>query len=121
MTYFNEDNVTEQMCIEVAKQLGYTYVESSELRDGESTVIVDRLLYEALIRINNITGEEAMTVIHKVRTRIAAGMGGDIITANQNLRKLFFDENSFPFGKDGEYVTINFFDTNPATAAKNNS
>ncbi len=121
MTYFNEDNVTEQMCIEVAKQLGYTYVESSELRDGESTVIVDRLLYEALIRINNITGEEAMTVIHKVRTRIAAGMGGDIITANQNLRKLFFDENSFPFGKDGEYVTVNFFDTNPATAAKNNS
>ena len=121
MSYFNEDNVTEQMCIEVAKQLGYTYVESSELRDGESTVIVDRLLYEALIRINNITGEEAMTVIHKVRTRIAAGMGGDIITANQNLRKLFFDENSFPFGKDGEYVTINFFDTNPATAAKNNS
>lgn len=121
MSYFNEDNVTEQMCIEVAKQLGYTYVESSELRDGESTVIVDRLLYEALMRINNITGEEAMTVIHKVRTRIAAGMGGDIITANQNLRKLFFDENSFPFGKDGEYVTINFFDTNPATAAKNNS
>ena len=121
MTYFNEDNVTEQMCIEVAKQLGYMYVESSELRDGESTVIVDRLLYEALMRINNITGEEAMTVIHKIRTRIAAGMGGDIITANQNLRKLFFDENSFPFGKDGEYVTINFFDTNPATAAKNNS
>lgn len=121
MSYFNEDNVTEQMCIEVAKQLGYTYVESSELRDGESTVIVDRLLYEALIRINNITGEEAMTVIHKVRTRIAAGMGGDIITANQNLRKLFFDENSFPFGKDGEYVTVNFFDTNLATAAKNNS
>lgn len=121
MAFFNEDNVTEQMCIEVAKQLGYTYVESTELRDGESTVIVDRLLYEALIRINNITGEEAMTVIHKVRTRIAAGMGGDIITANQNLRKLFFDENSFPFGKDGEYVTVNFFDTNPDTAAKNNS
>ena len=28
MAYFNEDNVTEQMCIEVAKQAGYTYVES---------------------------------------------------------------------------------------------
>ena len=27
MAYFNEDNVTEQMCIEVAKQSGYKYVE----------------------------------------------------------------------------------------------
>lgn len=121
MSYFNEDNVTEQMCIEVAKQAGYTYVESDQLRDGLDTVIVDRLLVEALMRINGIGVEEAYTVVQKVKTRILAGYGGDIITANQNLRKLFFDENSFPFGKDGEYVTINFFDTNPATAAKNNS
>lgn len=26
MSHFNEDNVTEQMCIEVAKQARYTYV-----------------------------------------------------------------------------------------------
>ena len=26
MAYFNEDNVTEQMCIEGAKQAGYEYV-----------------------------------------------------------------------------------------------
>lgn len=25
MAYFNEDNVTEQMCIEVAKEVGYVY------------------------------------------------------------------------------------------------
>lgn len=25
MAYFNQDNVTEQMCIEVAKQAGYQY------------------------------------------------------------------------------------------------
>ncbi|MBQ1718236.1 MAG: HsdR family type I site-specific deoxyribonuclease, partial [Bacteroidales bacterium] len=121
MSYFNEDNVTEQMCIEIAKQVGYTYVPSDELRDGLDTVIVDRLLVEALMRINDIGVEEAYTVVQKVKARILAGYGGDIITANQNLRKLFFDENSFPFGKDGEYVTIKFFDTNPATAAKNNS
>jgi len=121
MSYFNEDNVTEQMCIEIAKQVGYTYVPSDELRDGLDTIIVDRLLVEALMRINDIGVEEAYTVVQKVKARILAGYGGDIITANQNLRKLFFDENSFPFGKDGEYVTIKLFDTNPATAAKNNS
>ena len=121
MTYFNEDNVTEQMCIEVAKRAGYTYVESDQLRDGLDTVIVDRLLVEALMRINGIGVEEAYTVVQKVKARILAGYGGDIVTANQNLRKLFFEENSFPFGDNGEHTTIHFFDTNPATASRNNS
>ena len=121
MTYFNEDNVTEQMCIEVAKQAGYTYMESDQLRDGLDTVIVDRLLVEALMRINGIGVEEAYTVVQKVKARILAGYGGDIVTANQNLRKLFFEENSFPFGENGEHTTIHFFDTNPATASRNNS
>lgn len=121
MAYFNEDNVTEQMCIEVAKKAGYTYCPAEELRESPSEVICDYLLQQALARINHITNDEAQIVIQKVKARIASGMGGDIITANQNLRKLFFDENSFPFGKDGEYKTINFFDTNPATAAKNNT
>ena len=118
---FNEDNVTEQMCIEVAKAVGYTYADANTLRVDKSTVVVDSLLQEALVRINKISDEEAQVVIQKVKVRIAGGMGGDIITANQNLRKLFFEENSFPFGKDGDYKTINFFDTDPATAAKNNS
>lgn len=121
MAHFNEDNVTEQMCIGIAQKAGYTYCEADSLREDKSTVIVDTLLLEALKRINKISDEEAQVVIQKVKARIAAGMGGDIVTANQNLRKLFFDENSFPFGKDGDYTTINFFDTNPATAAKNNS
>lgn len=118
---FNEDNVTEQMCIEVAKKCGYEYVDADSLRVDKSTVIVDKLLLDALKRINKISDEEAQIVIQKVKTRIASGIGGDIITANQELRKMMFDENSFPFGKDGEYVTINFFDTNPDTHKQNNS
>jgi type I restriction enzyme R subunit len=121
MAYFNEDNVTEQMCIEVAKQAGYTYVESDQLRDGLDTVIVDRFLIEALMRINGIGVEEAYTVVQKVKARILAGYGGDIVTANQNLRKLFFEENSFPFDENGQHTTIRFFDTDPATASRNNS
>ena len=49
MPYFNEDNVTEQMCIDVAKSVGYTYKSADELRLDKSTVIVDHLLLEALI------------------------------------------------------------------------
>ena len=121
MAYFNEDNVTEQMCIEVAKQVGYVYFDADTLREDKSTVIVDKLLMQALVKINNITEEEAQIVIQKVKSRIASGMGGDIITANQNLRKLFFDENTFPFGKDGEHIPIYFFDTNPVTHKQNNT
>lgn len=118
---FNEDNVTEQMCIEIAREAGYEYCHADELREAKNDVIVEPLLQEALIKINHITLAEAQIVIQKVKDVIYQGMVGDIITANQNLRNLFFKENSFPFGENGEHTTINFFDTNPATANKNNS
>lgn len=66
MAYFNEDNVTEQMCIEVAKEVGYEYCSADELRMSKSDIIVDLLLQEALIKINHITLSEAQIVIQKV-------------------------------------------------------
>lgn len=33
MIPFNEDNVTEQMCIEIAKQAGYEYVNADTLQE----------------------------------------------------------------------------------------
>ena len=121
MAYFNEDNVTEQMCIDIAKEAGYIYSKPDDLRDAKSDIIVEPLLQQALIKINRITIAEAQIVIQKVKDVIYQGMNGDIITANQNLRNLFFKENSFPFGRNGEHKSIGFFDTNPETASKNNT
>lgn len=118
---FNEDNVTEQMCIDIAKEAGYIYSKPDDLRDAKSDIIVEPLLQQALTRINHITNSEAQIVIQKVKDVIYQGMNGDIITANQNLRNLFFKENSFPFGRNGEHKSISFFDTNPETASKNNT
>ena len=53
MSYFNEDNVTEQMCIAVAKEAGYEYVNADELREAKNDVIVESLLQEALVKINH--------------------------------------------------------------------
>ena len=39
MAYFNEDNVTEQMCIAVAKEAGYEYCGADELREAKNKVI----------------------------------------------------------------------------------
>ena len=118
---FNEDNVTEQMCIDIAKEAGYIYSKPDDLRDAKSDIIVEPLLQQALIKINRITIAEAQIVIQKVKDVIYQGLNGDIITANQNLRNLFFKENSFPFGRNGEHKSISFFDTNPETASKNNT
>ena len=41
MAYFNEDNVTEQKCIAVAKEAGYEYVNADELREAKNDVIVE--------------------------------------------------------------------------------
>ena len=121
MSCFNEDNVTEQMCIDIAKEAGYIYSKPDDLRDAKSDIIVEPLLQQALIKINRITIAEAQIVIQKVKDVIYQGLNGDIITANQNLRNLFFKENSFPFGRNGEHKSISFFDTNPETASKNNT
>ena len=121
MSCFNEDNVTEQMCIDIAKEAGYIYSKPDDLRDAKSDIIVEPLLQQALTKINRITNSEAQIVIQKVKDVIYQGMNGDIITANQNLRNLFFKENSFPFGRNGEHKSISFFDTNPETASKNNT
>lgn len=122
MIPFNEDNVTEQMCIEIAQQAGYTYIPADQLREDKSTVMVESLFKDAIMRMNPITEQEAAIVIEKVKARIMGGMSGDIVTANQNLQKLFFDQNSFPFDHDGTgFTNIKFFDENPKTARKNNS
>ena len=62
MSYFNEDNVTEQMCIAVAKEAGYEYCGADELREAKNDVIVEPLLQEALVKINHITLDEALNV-----------------------------------------------------------
>ena len=46
----NEDNVTEQMCIEIARQAGYEYCNADELREAKNDVIVEHLLQQALAR-----------------------------------------------------------------------
>lgn len=121
MSHFNEDNTTEKMCIDVAQKVGYSYVTADQLRTDKSTVIVEDLLEDALVRINFITRDEAKVVIRELKSKIDAGRSGDIVTANQKLREFIFEKNSFPFGKDGQFVNIHFFDTNPKTAKRNNS
>lgn len=107
---FNEDNTVEQMLIEVATNNGWQYVKAQDVPRSKESVLVESWLQEALIRLNQITLQQAEQVIYKLRAAITCGGDFDeLVTANDRFRTLLFIENTEPFGKDGEYIPIRFF------------
>lgn len=112
---FNEENTVEQMLISVAQKCGWTYVEAKDIPRATDSVLVESWLQDALIRLNKITAAQASQVIYKLRAAIMSGSAPDeLIQANDRFRKLLFEENSEPFGKNGDNLNIRFFSENPS-------
>lgn len=110
MAYFNEENTVEQMLINAAAQRGWIYVEPKFVPRLPDEVLVVEWLLEALLRLNPITPEQAEQVIYKLRAAITSGSQSDgLVEANDQFRKLLFEENSYPFGENGKYINIRFF------------
>lgn len=110
MTYFNEENTVEQMFINAAGKCGWIYVEPQFVPRLPDEVLVVQWLMEALLTLNPITPEQAEQVIYKLRACITSGGSSDeLITANDKFRKLLFEENSYPFGENGDNINIRFF------------
>lgn len=111
---FNEDNTMEQMIISILKENGWTYIPAEKLPRMYSDVMVEPMVKEALIRLNPEIAAEpshADEVIHKLRTVILSVQPHNLVPQNELFKKLVFEENSFPFGKDGRMVPIRFFGT----------
>ena len=111
---FNEDNTIEQMMLTSLKSNGWKYVSPEELPREYSDVMVETMVKEALIRLNPEIAEEpsrADEVIYKLRTIILTVQSHNLVTQNELFKKLVFEENSFPFGKDGRMIPIRFFGT----------
>lgn len=109
---FNEDNTMEQMIISILKENGWTYIPAEKLPRMYSDVMVEPMVKEALIRLNPEIAAEpsrADEVIYKLRTVILSVQPHNLVTQNELFKKLVFEENSFPFGKDGRMVPIRFF------------
>lgn len=109
---FNEKNV-EDMVINAIKSNGWDYIPASALPRAESDVMVESYLRDALIRLNPCIAENpshADTVIYKLRALISTVRPHDLVTQNERFKKLIFEENSFPFDKDGRSISIRFFD-----------
>lgn len=111
---FNEDNTIEQMLLNSLRQNGWKYIEAENLPRQHNDVMIEPMVKEALIRLNPVIAEEpsrADEVIYKLRSLILSTHDHDLVTRNESFKKLIFEENSFPFGKDGRMVPIRFFGT----------
>lgn len=109
----NEDTI-EQMLISVLQKNGWTYIPADKMPRQDSEVMVESMVKAALIRLNPEIAEEpnrADEVIYKLRSLILSAQTHNLIAQNETFKKLIFEENSFPFGKDGRMVPIRFFGT----------
>ena len=111
---FNEDNTVERMLIDTISKNGWTYIPAEELPRTHTDVLVEPMVKEALIRLNPEIAEEpsrADEVIYKLRTLILSVQPHNLVTQNEIFKKMIFEENSYPFGKNGRMVPIRFFGT----------
>ena len=114
---FSEQQV-EDMVIHTLQTNGWEYIPASELPRTDSDVMVESHLREALIKFNPCIAEHpahADTVIYKLRALISTVRPHDLVTQNERFKKLIFEENSFPFDKDGRSISIKFFDYDDPT------
>lgn len=110
---FNEDTF-EQMVCDTLKNNGWKYIESEKLPRKYSDVLVEPMVKDALIRLNPCIAEDptrADEVIYKLRTLILSAQANNLVAQNEEFKKLVFENNSFPFGKDGRNIPITFFGT----------
>lgn len=110
---FTEDDL-EKMLIENISKNGWKYITAEELPRMHSDVMVEPMVRDALIRLNPEIAEEpsrADEVIYKLRTVILSVQPHNLVTQNELFKRMIFEENSYPFGKDGRMVPIRFFGT----------
>ena len=100
----------ENMFLEAARECGWDYKPSEEIERRMDDVLVEPWLRESLIALNPITAEQADQVIYKMRTLLISVPNEHLVQNNNAFRRLLFEENSFPFGEDGQNINIRFFD-----------
>ena len=102
----------EIMVYQTIAKNGWKYIPAEQLPRQHSDVMVESMVKDALIRLNPVIAEDpsrADEVIYKLRTLILSAQANNLIAANEEFKKLVFENNSFPFGENGRSVSIDFF------------
>ena len=89
----------ENMVCKTLSQNGWKYIPAEELSRQHSDVLVESMVKSALIRLNPVIAEDpsrADEVIYKLRTLILSAQANNLVAANEEFKKLVFENNSFP-------------------------
>lgn len=113
MLVFSEEGF-EKTIISVLMEQGWKFIPADELPRQYSDVLVEPMVKDALIRLNPVIAKNpsyADEVIYKLRALLQPFPAENLVARNESFKKLIFEQNSFPFGKDGRPVPIKFFGT----------
>ena len=111
---FTEEDTTEQMILTTLQRNGWKYISAEQLQRDYSDVYVESMVKDALIRLNPVIAEDeskADEVIFKLRALFLSTNPQNLVTQNEAFKQFVFEKNSYPFGKDGRQVAIEFFGT----------
>lgn len=110
---YTKESDVEQMFIREAEQCGWLYVPADEIDRPLDSVLVESWLKESLLILNKgLTSDQADQVIYQLRTLVTSVPKEQLVQNNNQFRKLLFEENSYPFGENGQNINVRFFDEN---------
>lgn len=108
---YTKESDVEQMFIDEAKSCGWLYVPADEIERPLDSVLVEPWLKESLLLLNKgLKPDQADQVIYQLRTLLLSVPKEQLVQNNNKFRKLLFEENSYPFGENGQNINIRFFD-----------
>ena len=109
---FNEDNTVESMILATLSSK-WKYIPADKLPRQFSDVMVESMVFNALIRLNPEIAQQpdrVDEVIHQLRAIILSVAGDGLVRSNELITEWFRGEHTMPFGKNGEHTTIKLFD-----------
>ena len=127
---FNEQNTIEQYMIskltahkfegiadsaspQYGKAAQWKYMPAEELGRDEGEVIVEKMLKDALIRINpeiRALPERADEVIYKLRAILLSVHDVGLVRANEEFTKWLQGDKTMPFGANNQHVSVRLID-----------
>ncbi|MDR4509046.1 MAG: type I restriction endonuclease [Candidatus Brocadiaceae bacterium] len=127
---FNEQNTIEQYVItkltghkfvtgadsarpQYGKTVLWKYLPAEELNKDEGDVIVEKMLKDALIRINpeiRAIPDRADEVIYKLRAILLSVHKVGLVRANEEFTRWLQGDKTMPFGENHQHVPVRLID-----------
>jgi type I restriction enzyme R subunit len=104
----------ETMIIEQLVSNGWNYISPSDLPRQSSDIMVESMVRNSLCTLNPLIASHpafADEIIYKIRALFLSSKPHNLVSDNEKFKNFVFEQNSYPFGKDGQMATIRFFGT----------